>query len=160
MGTLCSSGWPTAELLIALLGRWLGSQGFPHLGNPFPMASVAHRLLVHNIKGERYQEADRHPERMVGDGGGQGAARPQLDLTQVLGLPTLGACGMLWRLGLLLGFWRLESQESRGQRLLDGQRGHPELRRWFTSLGHPEPLSPWLVMPPTSHLSALLTLLL
>lgn len=39
LGALCSSVWSTPELLIAfLLGRWLGSQGFPYLGNPFGMA--------------------------------------------------------------------------------------------------------------------------
>lgn len=92
LGSLCSSVWSTPELLITfLLGRWLGSQGFPCFGNPFHMTSVAHSLLVHNINGiESYQEADRYLKRMVGVGGRQGTIRPGLDLTQVLGLPNSG----------------------------------------------------------------------
>lgn len=46
---------------------------------------------------------------------------PQVDLTTVLGSLTLGLRGEHWGLGLLLEFWRPESPESRGQRLLDGQ---------------------------------------
>lgn len=118
-GALCSSVWPTAELLIALLlGCWLGSQGFPRLGNPFPMASVAHSLLVHNIKGrERYEEADRCPERLVGDGGRPGTIRPQLDLTQVLGFPhsgTLWCASEAWLTLGGFGGWNLRRVRVRG----------------------------------------------